>query len=346
MSLLLTRSLEVRANANLDQWITRPSQYGALDVFMQQSNGPRSILSDELKSRALTAVGRDVKVPVYDSNGSVVIGSTRTATIADVENTSRMVTIAFTTYSWGFTVTPSNHLNNEMGAQMEFEKLYLDHLYLFANTLDSACLSALSTAKSQVFGDLLEYTNTGNVIIASNAQKDEIIGDLTPIMKSNDFYGTPYNIIGNTGLESRIQKMYEKGLYNDTNKQIQFNDKNFHFSNRLSNASGHAASGYILNPGSVGMLFRMERESIAGRVTPTHQWGMTTLPVINVPVSTYEYYGVGDNSALFGAATADNTRSYKEHYGFSVDVATVVAYNDNVATKAAPIAKFAIQTAE
>jgi len=36
----------------------------------------------------------------------------------------------------------------------------------------------------------------------------------------------------------------------------------------------------------------------------------------------------------------------KQHYGFSIDVATVVAYNDNVATKAAPIAKFAIQSAE
>lgn len=345
MSLLLTRSLEVRAKANLDQWITRPSRYGPLDVFMQQSSGPGSILTEELKMKAMSAVGRDVKVPVYDS-GNVTIGSTRTAVISDVENTSRLVTIAFTTYSWGFTITPSNHMNNEMDVQSEFEKLFLDHLYKFADTLDSACLSALSAAKSQVFGDLLDYTNTGNVIIAPNAKKDEIIGDLTAIMNSNDFYGSPYNIIGNTGLQARVTKLMEKGLYNDTNKQIQFNDKNFGFSNRLSNADGHNATGYIVNPGSTGLLFRQERESLLGTKTPTHQWGIMNLPMLNMPVSTYEYYGVGDNSALQGAATADNTRSVKEAYGFSVDVATVVAYNDNVATKASPIAKFAIQNAE
>lgn len=345
MSLILTRTLEVRAKANLDQWTLRPSRYGAFDVFMQQSMGAGGILSDELKQRALTAVGSDVKVPVYDSN-TVSIGSTRTVTIADTENTSRMVTIAFTTYSWGFTVTPSNHMNNEMDVQREYERLFLTYLYKFADTLDSACLSALSTAKSQVFEDLLAYTNTGNVIVAPNAKKDEIIGDLTPIMYSNDFYGSPFNIIGNTGLQSRIEKLKEKGLYNEANKLIQFDDKVFGFSNRLTNADGHEASGYIVNPGSVGLLFRHERESILGTKTPTHEWDVMNLPMLNMPISTYYYYGVSDNSALQGAATADNTRSMKQHYGFSIDVATVVAYNDNVATKAAPIAKFAIQSAE
>lgn len=346
MSLILTRTQEVRQKSNLDQWVTRPSQYGAWDVFMQQTESAGSILSPELRQRALTAVGTDVKVPVYDTT-DVVISNQRLVTIADTENTSRLVTMQFATYSWGFTIVPSNHMNNEMAVQEEYDQLFKSYLFKAAATLDSACLSALSTAKSQVFGDLLEYTNTGNVIVAPNSKKEELIGDLTPIMYSNDFYGSPFNVIGNTGLQSRIQKMYEKGLYNEVNKQIQFNDKNFHFTNRLTNADGHAATGYIVNPNSVGLLFRHERESILGTKTPTHEWDIIpNFPILGMPVSTYYYYGVGDYSAAQGAATADNTRAMKQHYAFSIDVATVVAYNDNVATKAAPIAKFAIESAE
>lgn len=347
MSLLNTRLLELRsASPNLDKWTNRPSMYGAFDCFQAGNEEPESIISPELFAQAARAVGRDVKVPVFDSE-SVSIGSTRSVTIADSENTSQLYTVSFTTYSWGFTSVPSLYLNNEIGQQQDWNRKFLKYLYKFAETLDTAGISALGTAKSQVFANLLGlYTNVANTVVAPLAQRDEIIGDLSPIMGANDFYGAPYRIVGEMGLQSRILKMSEQSIYNEKDKTIQWLDKRFHWSNRLTNSAGHIASGFIVNPGSVGLLFRHEAEALLGTILPNGtEWQIDTLPLLDIPIDTYFYYGVSDESSLAGAASAHLTRAAKEHYGFSIDVAFVTAYNTALATYASPIVRFAIANA-
>lgn len=345
MSLLNTRLQELRvASPNLDKWTNRASRYGAFDVFYSGNQEADAIVSPELLARAASAVGNDVKVPVFDSE-SVSIGSTRSVTIADSENTSQLYTVSFTTYSWGFTVIPSLYMNNEVGMQADFNRKFQKYLYKFADTLDTACLTALNTNKSQVFADDLGYDTTGNVITAAAAKGDEILGDLTPIMNANDYYGD-YHIVGNTGLMSQVSKMAEFGNFNQQDKTLQFLDKNFHFTNRLANELGSKATGYVVNSGAVGLLFRHEREALLETELPDGtKWDRTVAPMLNIPLDTYFYYGKGDYNAIAGAASADMTRVSKEHYGFAIDVATVVAYNDDLTTVASPIAKFDITTA-
>ena len=345
MSLLNTRLQDLRVSSpNLDRWTLRPSVYGALDMFVIGNSEGQSIVSQALLAQAATAVGRAVTVPVYDSR-SVSIGSTRSVTIADSENTSQLFTISFTTYAWGFTHVPAMYQNNEMADAEDWNRKFNTYLIEFAKTVDNQCISALSAAKSQVFAETLQYTNTGNVIIASDAQKDEIIGDMSVIMNANDYPGGPYRVLMNPGMQSQVNKMLEHAQYNDQDKTIQFLDKTWHMSNRLANAAGHKATGYIVNPGSLGMVWRHEREAIRNTVLPDgHEWMRDMLPGLGIPVDTYFYYGVGDYSAIGGASTADMTRVAKEHYGFAIELATVTAYNTDLATYANPIVKFAIAT--
>jgi hypothetical protein len=346
MSLINTRLLELRSQSpNLDQWMLRPSMYGAFDCFLAGNADANSIISPELLDQAASAVGRDVKVPVYDAE-SVSIGSTRSVTIADSENTSQLYTVSFTTYAWGFTIIPSLFMNNEMGMQRDFNRKFLKYLYKFAETLDTACLTALNTAKTQVFTDSLIYTPAANVLIADSSYEERIIGDLTPIMNANDYYGAPFRVVGNPGIQSLMMRLAEKGLYNETNKQIQWLDKTFHFTNRLTNGEGHGASGYIVNPGAVGLVFRHEREAILGTtMSDGTEWGRATLPMLGIPIDTYFYESKGDFNAIAGAASADMTRARKEHYGFAIEVATITAYNTAAATYASPVMKFAIENA-
>ena len=236
-------------------------------------------------------------------------------------------------------------MNNEFGLQADFQRKYIKYLYKFASTLDDACLSALATNKSQVFADLLNYTNTANTIIAPDTLKDEVIGDLTPIMNANDFYGN-YHVVGNTGLQSQVMKMSEHSIFNDQDKTIQFMDKNFHFTNRLANGTGDKATGYIVNSASCGLLFRHEREALLGTKLPDGtEWGIGRLPLLDIPIDTYFYYGRSDESGRAGASTEDMTRVAKEHHGFAIEVATVVSYQNDMPNHATPIAKFAIQEA-
>ena len=121
MSLVLTRIQNIRANSNLDKYEYRPSRYGALDAFIQQSSDPTGILTPELVDKARTSIGNVLETPVIDYDGGITISDTRTLTIDDSENTSKMVEIKFATYAFGFTIAPAMYMNNEIGIQKDFE---------------------------------------------------------------------------------------------------------------------------------------------------------------------------------------------------------------------------------
>ena len=99
MSLVNTRIQNIRANSRLDKFELRPSRYGALDLFMDQSQDPNGVLTPELVEKARTSIGNTLETPVINYDESISIGNTRSVTIADSENTSKMVQFSFTTYS-------------------------------------------------------------------------------------------------------------------------------------------------------------------------------------------------------------------------------------------------------
>lgn len=344
MSLLATRMQNMRSNSNLDRYEYRPSRYGALDVFMQQTSDPAGILTPELRQKAEQSIGFTLETPVINYDSSISIGNTRTVEIADSENTSAMVQFTFATYSWGFTIVPAMYMNNEISMQRDFETKFNKYLYAFAKKLDEECVSALETNKTSVFKDNLNYDTTGDLIGAPWLDRESLIGDLNPIMGANDFF-QPMHIVGNAGVESIIRKLSQKGLYNAVNKQLEYNDKILHFTNSISNDSEKYATGYAVTDGSLGLLFRFERECLLGtRARTGHEWGIENLPLLNIPVGTYYYESVGDYNAIAGDATADMTRNLKQHYGFAVDVAVVTAYNSDPSTLASPIIKFQVES--
>ena len=344
MSLVLTRIQNIRANSNLDKFEYRPSRYGALNAFMVQSEDPTGILTEELKQKARTSIGNTLETPVIDYDADITIGSTRTLTIADSENTSKMVQITFATYAWGFTIAPAMYMNNEIGIQKDFETKMMKYIYAFAKKLDEAALATLAANKTQVLKNPLLYDWSSNAINAKWTERENVFGDLEVMMGANDFYGQ-LHIVGDPGVESIMRKLQQHGLYNDVNKQNEFGTKVVHLTNNIAAAGGKYAQGYAVNAGSLGMLTRFERDCLLGTVSGDgHEWGIATLPLLNMPVGTYFYDSVGDYNAIAGAATADMTRTRKEHYGFAVDVAFLTAYNSTPSTLASPILAFNVSS--
>lgn len=344
MSLVLTRIQNIRANSNLDKFEYRPSRYGALNAFMVQSEDPTGILTEELKQKARTSIGNTLETPVIDYDADITIGSTRTLTIADSENTSKMVQITFATYAWGFTIAPAMYMNNEIGIQKDFETKMMKYIYAFAKKLDEAALATLAANKTQILKNKLLYDFSTNAVNAKWTERENVFGDLEVMMGANDFYGQ-LHIVGDPGVESIMRKLQQHGLYNDVNKQNEFGTKVVHLTNNIAAAGGKYAQGYAVNAGSLGMLTRFERDCLLGTVSGDgHEWGIATLPLLNMPVGTYFYDSVGDYNAIAGAATADMTRTRKEHYGFAVDVAFLTAYNSAPSTLASPILAFNVSS--
>lgn len=340
MSLVLTRIQNLRANSSLDKFEYRPSRYGALNAFMVQSNDPTGILTPELKEKARISIGNTLETPVIDYDSGITIGNTRSLTIADSENTSKMVTITFATYSWGFTITPAMYMNNEIGIQRDFETKMMKYVYAFAKALDGAALTTLAANKTQILKNPLLYDWSANAVNAKWTERENVFGDLEIMMGANDFFGQ-LHIVGDPGVESIMKKLQQHGLYNDVNKQNEFGTKIVHLSNNIAAATGKYAQGYAVNSGALGMLTRFERDCLLGTVSGDgHEWGIATLPMLNMPVGTYFYDSVGDYSTIAGTATADMVRTRKEHYGFAVDVAFLTAYNSKPAANASPILAF------
>ena len=344
MSLVLTRIQNIRANSNLDKFEYRPSRYGALNAFMVQSEDPTGILTEELKQKARTSIGNTLETPVISYDADITIGSTRTLTITDSENTSKMVQITFATYAWGFTIAPAMYMNNEIGIQKDFETKMMKYIYAFAKKLDEAALAQLAASKTQILKNKLLYDFSSNAINAKWTERENVFGDLEVMMGSNDFYGQ-LHIVGDPGVESIMHKLQQHGLYNDVNKQNEFGTKIVHLTNNIAAAGGKYAQGYAVNAGSLGLLTRFERDCLLGTVSGDgHEWGIATLPMLNMPVGTYFYDSVGDYNAIAGAATADMTRTRKEHYGFAVDVAFLTAYNSALSTLPSPILAFNVSS--
>lgn len=344
MSLVLTRIQNIRANSNLDKFEYRPSRYGALNAFMVQSEDPTGILTEEMKQKARTSIGSVFETPVIDYDADITIGDTRTLTIADSENTSKMVQITFATYAWGFTITPAMYMNNEIGIQRDFEAKMMKYIYKFAQKLDEAALTALATNKTKILKNKLLYDFTTNSVNAKWSERENVFGDLEVMMGANDFFGQ-LHIVGDPGVESIMRKLAQHGLYNDVNKQNEFGNKIVHLTNNIAASAGKYAQGYAVNTGSLGMLTRFERDCLLGTVSGDgHEWGIATLPLLNMPVGTYFYDSVGDYNAIAGAATVDMVRTRKEHYGFAVDVAFLTSYNSDSNTLPSPILAFNVSS--
>ena len=339
MSLVATRLQNLRVNnPNFDRNMTRPQEYGALDFFVQESNSPTGIVSPELKQKAFGSMGNTVEIPVIDYDGDVTVANVRSCTISDAENTSALFTIVWATLAVGFTMVPSLYLNNEISYEHDWNRKVEKISRALANELDSLAVAAFEARKTEVFQEQLYYTVSGNSVQVPWDLREDILSDINSMMRANEYRGK-IHLIGNAGVDSMIRKMAEKGLYNEVNKQLEYSDKVLHFTNNVVNDDDVFATLYAVTEGNVGLITRVDREAFLRSKYNEHEWDVVNLPYIGIPVGSHYYTSVGDQSAIAGDASADMTCNGKEHYGFSVDVCFLVAYNSDPSEIADPIIK-------
>lgn len=319
--------------------MARPCHYGALDFFVEQTSSPRSILSEDIRRRAFASIGNDVQIPVLNYDENVTVSNTRSCVIQDNENTSALYNVVWADYAVGFSMVPALYHNNEISYEADFNFKMAKITNALADALDKAAVTALEAGKTQVFKDLLNYTETANVIEVPTQMRTEILADIPVIMGANCYPSEFLHIVGNAGVESLARKLAEHGLYNDVDKRMELYDKILHFTNNVTNGAGKNGTFFAVADGNVGVLTRVDREALRRARVNGHEWDVVELPRIGLPVGTHYYSEVGDASQIAGAASADMTCVEKQYFGFSLSVAFLTAYNSNPETVASPIIK-------
>lgn len=342
MSLVLTLMQSLRAQYEadtMDKNELRMSRYGVWDFFQQQSNRPAGILTGDAKKKIERSFGNTVTVPVLD-NDTVTIGTARTCTISPSENTSKLVTLTAVPFTFGFTMYPSQHFNNDINYQADFDRKLKKYLLQLAGDLDSYAAGVLETNRNQYFPTAITnyYPQTGNALQVTQAQKADFFNRAQAILETMDYYDTPH-VVGSTSLNPVIRRFKAQGPGNNTNESFQFDPYVWHTSNRVLPDTGIEAELYLVPDGNVAVHNRNNPDALANARTGNGKvWGTALMPYVNLRMGTYYYDDCADLSALH-AGTTGLTASRMEGFAFDTEIFFVTAYNSSPSTRYSPILK-------
>lgn len=344
MSLVNTLVQTFRADApEFDKNEFRVMQAGALATFQKQTDSGSSWVTPDLVNKAkMTTPVNSVVIPVINYK-DVTIRSTRPLTISADENTSALYTVVWTTFAYGFKMYPAQHFNNDISYQRDFNAKMRAMLVKMTSAIETVAVAALESAKTQEIGQLVGgHTFTLNTVheFAASYKDSSIIGDLQPLMNSNDFYSVALDVVGNQGLNALLRRQEGFGAQNSENQQWQWNGNNFAFSNLVLNPGAKKATGYAVNEGSLGILSRVEPDSIMRtRLKTGHEWDTVVLPGLNIEFGSYTY-DEAVSAAGLGAHATHLTRTGAQNFDFAVDLAFITPYNSDPANIPSPIIKF------
>lgn len=342
----LMQPLRTEYTGNLDKNEVRGSQYGAWDFFQKQSKLAGGILSQQAKDFIDKSAGQLVDIPVLNAD-NVTISNVRSCTIAADSETSALVRLTFVTYSFGFTMTPARHFNNDVGYQELFNHKLRQYLFKLAATLDTASVNTLNTNRNIYFPAAITqyYAVVANALQVPLEEKEDFFNTLEAIFSEMD-YNEMINIIGSTSLMPLIRRLQAQGAGNAINQNFQFNPFRWNTTNRIVNGAGVGMTLFGVPDGYVATRNRNMPDNIAGeyigsKESPTKEWGVAQVPIVNMKMGTFYTQDCADQSALDGggARMTQLTRSKVEGFAWDTDVCWVTAYNSAPSTSFGPILK-------
>lgn len=344
MSIVNTLVQDFRADVpDFDKNEFRIMNSGMLSTFQKHTDSGTSWVTQDLKSKAmLSTANNGVTIPVIDYK-DVTIRTTRPLTIAADENTSQLYTVTWTTFAYGFKMYRAQHFNNDISYQRDFNAKMKAMLVKMTAAIEDAGVAVVEAAKTQTIGQLVGgHTFSSDVVheFAATYKDSQIIGDLLPMMQSNNFYDMRLDVVGNQGVNALLRRMEGFGQQNYENKQWQWNGNDFMFTNAIANGSGKKATGYAINEGTLGLLSRVEPDSqLRTRLGTSHEWDTVVLPGLNIEFGSY-YYEEAVSAAALGAHATHLTRTGAEVYDFAVDLAFLTPYVSDTSDPITPIIKF------
>lgn len=345
MSLINTYLQDIRAqfptNVDRDEW--RFTRYGMLTTAKEMTDGPMTILTDDIKQKALQSEGRVLQVPVM-TDGLVTVNNVRSCTIGTLENTSELLTITWFTMSADLSMIKEQYKKNEIAYLQDLQRKLLKIDHSFAKVVEDAIYTKLDAEKSIVYnsplvGALAKYPLVGDTMQVAAVDQEYFFNDLEAIMEGDDFYSMPFKVLGNTTLKPYVKHWGHQGQQNDENLLYQFDGYDFRFSNHLVNAGGVNATGFCMSDGTIGILSRIAADSVSGnRATDGTEWGTLFLDNLGYEVGYQYKSSCADSSGIAGLEHLK--ASLIEQWQLSVDIALVTPYNSDSATNPGVIKKF------
>lgn len=329
------------SNLDRDEW--RFTRYGLLTAAKEQTAHPMSIVSADLKEKALISEGRKLEVPVVNM-GNLTITNQRTCTIGEYENESALVEVTWATLVTEFSMMKAQHHKNEITYLQDFQKKMMLVENAMALAIENAIYTKLDTDKSIVYGSTLvgaglKYELVANTLQVKLADQEYFFNDVDVIMNQDNFWSPDWLVLGSTPLMSPVRHYLNQSSGNDETLDYQFGPYAFRFSNQLVDGAGKKATGFIMPYGSIGLLSRVNIDAKMGnKASDGTTWETAFLPTLGMEVGVMHKSNCADKSSTPGLEHLEATMI--EKFQFSLDFALLTPYNSDSATKASGIKKF------
>lgn len=331
----------------LDKNEQRSSNYGAFQLFKNQTASATGIIDAETMALIKRSFGNTVSIPVVNYQ-DVSIGNIRTCAIRTGGPTSALVSVTFVTYSFGFGMYPAQFYNNDVRYQEVFNKNMRAYEIKLAAALDSAAIAKLESARNTYFPASITgsyYANTGSALQVPQASQAQFFNMIPSIMETMDFNGGLSDVTTPFAM-AKIRNWAAQGQGNQTNLAFQFGGVDYYSSNRITNNAGVADTHYLVADDSVAIVSRLDPDALAGSVVGGGQktWSVERVPLIDMDMALYYNEDCTNAAAIQSAGTEGLTRTKVESFEYSFDVAFITAYNSRPSADFTPIIKAELLT--
>lgn len=344
--LLDTYLQEIRAvypnQFDTNEW--RFTKSGLLTAVKEMTDSPLSIVTEDLKQKALASEGRDLKVPVI-KQGELTIKNQRSCEISEFENETALVTVNWATYVVDISMVRAQYSKNEITYLQDLNKKLLLVKEAFTKAIETSIYARLELAKATDYNSSLvgvgkKYPLVGDALQVSLANQELFFNDLEVIMEEDDFSSPNLQIIGSTPLQSFVRHWVNQGKSNDENLEYQFTGKNFRYTNRIPSGAGNSASGFFMTDGSIGMVTRNGIDNVLGSVAGDGtRWETVMLDGFPFEIGVMYKSVCSDQSELNGTGMEHLTATMVEKWQFSLDVGLLTPYQSDP-DRPQPIKKF------
>ncbi|AHK11378.1 major capsid protein [Flavobacterium sp. phage 1/32] len=330
-----------------NEW--RFTQSGLLTAVKEMTESPLSLVTQDIKDKALASEGRSLKIPVI-KQGELTIKNQRTCNISDFENESALVTVDWTTLVVDISMVKAQYAKNEITYLQDLNKKLLLVKEAFTKAMEQAIYARLELAKSTTYNSSLvgagaKYDLVGDAIQVPLADQELFFNDLDVIMNEDDFNAPNFQVLGSTPLRSPVTHYINQGAGNDENLNYQFAGKSFRFSNRVPSGAGNRASGFFMTDGSIAMLTRTAIDSVMGNVAGDGtRWETVMLDGFPFEIGVMHKSQCSDQKDLNGTGMEHLTATMVEKWQFSIDFGIVTPYQSDP-SRPQPIKKFEFKSA-
>ena len=337
------QDLRVMYPSQLDRDELRITQTGLVTTGLEMTASPSSIISGDLREKALNSEGRTLSVPVMTKN-DVTIKNVRSCVISADESDSAFVNIVWQTLVADIQMTPQQYKKNEIRYMEDLNKKIREMVEKFLTTMEQVIDTTLDANKTQVYGSTIvgdEFALAGGAIQVPVADQEHFFNYIDPINYADDFYNTEVYVVGSHALMAPVNKFINQGAGNDENQAYQFAGKSFRFSNRVVNGATKKSTFYFMPNGTLGLLTRVDGDARDNAIaTDGTQWFEDTLPGLPFTVGIRYKSKCSDESGLNADSQLGHlTATLKEEWQVSFDFAVITPYNSDAVNNAGAIRK-------